>query len=57
VNYVLLEKYSDCLSCLKIFNKVLIGITVGFFNAILIHIIAKVLNKIIICFKYGLTSN
>ncbi len=51
VNYVLLEKYSDCLSCLKIFKKVLIGIIVGFFNVIFIHIIAKVLNKIIICFK------
>jgi uncharacterized membrane protein len=51
VNYIIYEKYSDCLSCLKIFNKVLISIIACLFNTIFIPIITKVLNKIIKRFK------
>jgi hypothetical protein len=46
VSYFIQEKYSDCLSCLKIFNKVLIGIIAALFNTILNIIIANGLNKI-----------
>jgi hypothetical protein len=51
VNYIICEKYSDCLSCLKIFAKVLISIIACLFNAIFTPIISKVLNKIIKRFK------
>jgi uncharacterized membrane protein len=47
VNYIIFEKYSDCLSCLKIFNKVLISLIACLFNTVFIPIIGKVLNKII----------
>jgi uncharacterized membrane protein YagU involved in acid resistance len=51
VNYFILEKYSDCLSCLKIFNKVLIGIIAALFNTMFSIIITKGLNKIFNCFN------
>jgi uncharacterized protein YqhQ len=51
VYYFIQEKYSDCLSCLKIFNKVLIGIIAALFNTIFSIIIAKGLKKIFNCFN------